>query len=64
MGDVGGDVEIVRRIYTEVLIDRDPKRLTSQFAASDIEYVVAPDDADPGSRRARTEVLLALRRAR
>jgi ketosteroid isomerase-like protein len=58
------NVEIVRRIYTEGLIDRDPKRLVDRFATSDIEYVDPPDDVDPGSRRGRTDVMLALRRAR
>jgi ketosteroid isomerase-like protein len=58
------NVEIVRRIYTEGLIDRDPKRLVDHFATPDIEYVDPPDDVDPGNRRGRTDVLLALRRAR
>jgi ketosteroid isomerase-like protein len=58
------NVEIVRRIYTEALIDRDPKRLVDHFATPDIEYVDPPEDVDPGSRRGRTEVLRALRRAR
>ena len=46
------------------LIDREPKRLVDQFATPDIEYVDPPDDVDPGSRRGRTDVMLALRRAR
>jgi ketosteroid isomerase-like protein len=58
------NVEIVRRIYTEGLIDRDPKRLVDHFATPDIEYVDPPDDVDSGSRRGRTEVMLALRRSR
>ena len=58
------NIEIVRRIYTEGLIDRDPKRLVDHFASADIEYVDPPDDVDPGSRHGRTEVMLALRRAR
>jgi ketosteroid isomerase-like protein len=58
------NVEIVRRIYTEGLIDRDPKRLVDHFATPDIEYAEPPNDVDPGSRRGRTEVMLALRRAR
>jgi ketosteroid isomerase-like protein len=60
----GENVEIIRRIYTEGLIDRDPKRLVDDFATSDIEYVDPPDDADPGSRHGRKEVMLAMRRAR
>jgi ketosteroid isomerase-like protein len=58
------NVEIVRRIYTEGLIDRDPKRFVDHFATPDIEYVGPRDDVDPGNRRGRTEVMLALRRAR
>jgi hypothetical protein len=33
------NVEIVWRIYTERLIDRDPKRLVDQLATPHIEYV-------------------------
>jgi ketosteroid isomerase-like protein len=58
------NVEIVRRIYKEGLIDRDPKRLLDHFATPDIEYVDPPEAVDPGTRRGRTEVMLALRRAR
>ena len=57
-------VEIVRRIYEEGLIDRDPKRFVNHFAAPEIEYVNPPEAHDPGIRRGRAEVLLALRRAR
>jgi ketosteroid isomerase-like protein len=67
-GAVGNDskqnVEIVRRIYGEGLIDRDPKRFVSEFAAPDIEYVNPPEAVDPGVRRGSAEVILALRRAR
>ncbi|HSD25613.1 MAG TPA: nuclear transport factor 2 family protein [Solirubrobacterales bacterium] len=58
------NVEIVRRIYSEGLIDRDPKRLVDEFAAPDVEYVNPPEAIDPGVRRGRAEVRLALRRAR
>jgi ketosteroid isomerase-like protein len=58
------NVEIVRRIYKEGLIDRDPKRLLDHFATPDIEYVDPPEAVEPGTRRGRTEVMLALRRAR
>jgi ketosteroid isomerase-like protein len=58
------NVEIVRRIYGEGLIDRDPKRFVNDFAAPDIEYVNPPEAIDPGTRRGRAEVNLALRRAR
>ena len=57
-------MEIVRRIYGEGLIDRDPKRLVDHFATPDIEYVNPPEAVDPGIRRGRAEVRLALRRAR
>jgi ketosteroid isomerase-like protein len=58
------NVEIVRRIYEEGLIDRDPKRFVDDFAATEIEYVNPPEAVDPGIRRGRAEVNLALRRAR
>ena len=58
------NVEIVRRIYTEGLIDRDPKRLLDHFAVPEIEHVDPPEAVDPGIRRGRKEVMLALRRAR
>lgn len=58
------NVEIVRRIYGEGLIDRDLKRFVYDFAAPDIEYVNPPEAVDPGIRRGRAEVILALRRAR
>jgi hypothetical protein len=58
------NVEIVRRIYGEGLIDRDPKRFVDDFATPDIEYVNPPEAVDPGIRRGRAEVRLALRRAR
>jgi ketosteroid isomerase-like protein len=64
VGDSEENVEIVRRIYTEGLIDRDPRRLVDHFATPDIEYVDPPDDVDPSNRHGRTEVMLALRRAR
>jgi ketosteroid isomerase-like protein len=59
-----GNLEIVRRIYEEGLIDRDPKRFVNDFAAPDIEYVNPPEAVDPGTRRGRADVILALRRAR
>jgi ketosteroid isomerase-like protein len=58
------NVEIVRRIYTVGLIDRDPKRFVDEFAAPGIEYVNPPEAVDPGVRRGRVQVNLALRRAR
>ncbi len=56
-------MEIVRRIYREGLIDRDPKRLVDHFATPDIEYVNPPEAVDPVLSW-RAEVRLALRRAR
>ena len=58
------NVEIVRRIYDDGLIDRDPKRLVDEFTSPDIEYVNPPDAEDPAVRRGRAEVRLAFRRAR
>ena len=58
------NMEIVRRIYSEGLIDRDPRRLVDHFATPDIEYVNPPEAVDPGIRRGRGQVNLALRRAR
>jgi ketosteroid isomerase-like protein len=58
------NMEIVRMIYTEGLIDRDPKRLVDHFAVPEIEHVDPPEAVDPGVRRGRTEVMLALRRSR
>jgi ketosteroid isomerase-like protein len=58
------NMEIVRQIYKEGLLDRDPKRLVDDFAIPEIEYVDPPDDVDPGSRHGRKDVMLALRRAR
>jgi len=58
------NMEIVRLIYTEGLIDRDPKRLLDHFAVPEIEHVDPPEAVDPGIRRGRKEVMLALRRSR
>jgi ketosteroid isomerase-like protein len=58
------NVEIVRRIYGEGLIDRDPKRFVNHFATPDVEYVNPPEAVDPGIRSGRAQVNLALRRAR
>jgi ketosteroid isomerase-like protein len=58
------NVETVRRIYDEGLIDRDPRRLVDEFAAPEIEYVNPPEAADPGTREGQAEVKLAFRRAR
>jgi ketosteroid isomerase-like protein len=57
------NVEIVRRIYTERLIDQDPERLVAELATPDIEYVNPPYAVEPGVRRGPAEVARALRRA-
>jgi ketosteroid isomerase-like protein len=58
-----GNIEVVRRIYKEALIDRDPRRFVDHFAAPDIEYIQS-DGVEPGVRRGRKEVMLAMRRTR
>jgi ketosteroid isomerase-like protein len=58
------NMKIVRRIYEEDLIDRDPKRLVEHFGSPEIEYVDPPGDVDSGTRHGRKDVMLAMRRAR
>jgi ketosteroid isomerase-like protein len=55
------NVQIVRRIYNEGLIDRDPERWLLELAAPDIEYVNPPDAVEPGIRRGPVEVVRAMR---
>jgi ketosteroid isomerase-like protein len=57
------NVEMVRRIYAEGLIDRDPERLLDEFATPDTEFVNPPEAVEPGIRRGRVEVAQALRSA-
>src|SRR4051795_10773169 len=57
------NVEIVRRIYDEGLIDRDPEKWLLELATPDIEYVNPPYAVEPGVRRGPLEVARALRRA-
>jgi ketosteroid isomerase-like protein len=57
------NLELVRRIYEEELIDRDPVRFVNEFAVSGIEYVNPPEAIDAGTRRGRAEVAQALRNA-
>jgi ketosteroid isomerase-like protein len=57
------NVEIVRRIYEEGLIYRDPEGLVAELGTPDIEYVNPPYAVEPGTRRGPTEVAKALRRA-
>src|SRR5512132_2719161 len=44
------NVEVVRRIYEEGLLDRDPEWLV-ELATPDIEYVNPPYAVEPGVRR-------------
>ena len=53
------NVEVVRRVYQEGLFDREPERILD-LASPDIEYVNPPEAIDPGIRRGRAEVRLAL----
>jgi ketosteroid isomerase-like protein len=54
------NVEIVRRIYDEGLIDEDPEWLL-ELATPDIEYVNPPYAVEPGVRRGPLEVVRAMR---
>jgi ketosteroid isomerase-like protein len=54
------NVAIVRRIYDEGLIDRDPEWLL-ELATPDIEYVNPPYAVEPGVRRGPVEVASAMR---
>jgi ketosteroid isomerase-like protein len=56
------NVEIVRRIYAEGLIDQDPERLL-ELVTPDIEFVNPPEAVEPGIRRGRAEVAQAMRSA-
>ena len=55
------NVEIVRRIYEERLIDRDPERLLEQLFTPDVEYVNPPEAVEPGTRRGPVAVARAFR---
>ncbi len=54
------NVEIVRRIYDEGLIDQDPQWLL-ELATPDIEYVNPPYAVEPGVRHGPVEVVRAMR---
>ncbi len=58
----GENVEIVRRIYDEGLIDRDPEQWLLELATPDIEYVNPPYAVEPGVRCGPAEVAQAMRR--
>jgi ketosteroid isomerase-like protein len=55
------NVEVVRRIYDEGLIDRDPEKWLLELATPDIEYVNPPYAVEPGVRRGPVEVVRAMR---
>ena len=54
------NVEIIRRIYDEGLMDKDPEWLF-ELATPDIEYVNPPYAVEPGVRRGPVEVVRAMR---
>jgi hypothetical protein len=54
------NVELVRRIYDEGLIDQDPAWLLD-LATPDIEYVNPPYAFEPSVRRGPAEVVRAMR---
>jgi ketosteroid isomerase-like protein len=55
------NVELVRRIYSDGLLDRDPDRIVHEFATPDVEYINPPEAVEPGIRRGRALVAQALR---
>jgi ketosteroid isomerase-like protein len=55
------NVDLVRRLYDEGLIDQDPEWLR-ELATSDIEYVNPSYAVEPGVRRGPDEVVRAMRR--
>ena len=52
------NVEIVRRIYEDGLMDRQPEQLLA-LATPDVEFVNPPEAVDPGVRRGIAEVARA-----
>jgi ketosteroid isomerase-like protein len=54
------NVEVVRRIYDEGLMDKDPEWLL-ELATPDIEYVNPPYAIEAGIRRGPVEVARAMR---
>jgi ketosteroid isomerase-like protein len=55
------NVELVRRIYDDGLIDRDPESWLLELATADIEYVNPPNAVEPGVRRGLAAVVRAMR---
>jgi ketosteroid isomerase-like protein len=56
----GENVDLVRRLYEEGLIDQDPEWLR-EFATADIEYVNPPYAVEPGVRSGPDDVVRAMR---
>ena len=54
------NVELVRHLYEDGLIERDPEELL-ELAAPDIEYVNPPYAVEPGVRRGLPAVARAMR---
>lgn len=54
------NVEIIRRIYEDGLIDGDPEPVLG-LATADIEYVNPPEAIEPGIRRGPDEFAQAMR---
>ncbi len=52
---------MVRRIYDEGLIDRDPEKWLLNLATPDVEYVNPPYAVEPGVRRGPDAVVRAMR---
>ncbi len=55
------NVEIVRRIYDEGLIDRDPGKWLLELVTPGVEYVNPQYAVEPGVRRGPAEVVRAMR---
>jgi ketosteroid isomerase-like protein len=53
------NVEIVRRIYEQGLLDRHPEQVLS-FLSPEVEFVNPPEAIEPGVRRGISEVAQAL----
>ncbi len=54
------NVELVRRIYEQGLLDREPDQLL-ELATPDVEYVNPPEAVEPGDRRGGEDVAKAFR---
>jgi ketosteroid isomerase-like protein len=54
------NLDLIRRIYVDGLIDRDPKWLMD-LATPDVEYVNPPNAVEPGTRHGKDEVVRAMR---